>query len=215
MKSTKEKAKDTVVQESSKTNIMQEAETNTIKEKKTETTIIQEEENNKVKKQKNIFSKIIGGFFKLLGILIIILVIIFIIRAVVYKKYDVFGCRFYMIMSGSMEPTIQVGDAVITKETNDLKTGDVVAFQNNSNATVVHRIIKTYTEGESKLYQTQGDNNNAPDKGLIKNENIKGKVLVKIPKAGQIILYLQKHIYILIIPIVGAIIIISLVRRLL
>lgn len=168
---------------------------------------------NSTKKQKNIILRTLGIIGKTLGIAIIIFAVVILVRALVLKKYDVFGYRFYLIMSGSMEPTINVGDAVITKEISEPQIGDVIAFE-VSNSTTVHRIVKTYTEENNKLYQTKGDNNNAEDRTLLNKEQIKGKVVFKLPKVGDAILFLQKNIVIILILIVGIAIIITLIRRL-
>lgn len=169
-----------------------------------------QETNNQTSKA----SKIFGIITKTLGYSIVVLLIIILIRVLVYKKYDIFGYRFYIIMSGSMEPTIHVSDGIITKETNDLKDGDVIAF-NNQGAITVHRIIKTYTqENGDKLFQTKGDNNNAVDRGLVEKSQIKGEVICRIPKVGNAILFLQRNIIIILILIIGVAIIIYLVRRL-
>lgn len=181
---------------------------NEVQENKTEQT------SEKKKKEKNVVSKILSGIWKTLGVLIVILCIAIIIRALVFKKYDVFGYRFYLIMSGSMEPTIHVGDAIITKENKNIETGDVIAFQ-YGNSVTVHRVIKTYNEGNKKLYQTKGDNNNTEDKGLRTTEDIKGEVLFKIPRVGDLVLFLQRNIVIIVILLVGIMLVISLVRRLL
>lgn len=171
-----------------------------------------ETENNK--KQKNTAGKILGILGKTVLWSIIAILIIILIRALVFKKYDVFGYRFYLIMSGSMEPTINVSDAVITKEIDNPQEGDIIAFQYGSSITV-HRIIKTYTqETGEKLYQTQGDNNNAIDSGLRNKSDIKGKVIYRVPKVGDAIIFIQRNIVIILILIVGIAIIITLVRRL-
>lgn len=168
----------------------------------------------KVKKQKSKASKISGIIAKTLGYSIVVLLIIILTRALVYKKYDIFGYRFYIIMSGSMEPTIHVSDGIITKEAKDLKDGDIIAF-NNQGAITVHRIIKTYTqENGEKLYQTKGDNNNAADKGLVDETKIKGEVVYRLPKVGHAVLFLQRNIVIILILVIGITLIIYLVRRL-
>lgn len=173
---------------------------------------INETQSNPTKK-KGIISKILGIFSKLLLIFVVVISIIIIVRALVFKKYDVFGYRFYLIMSGSMEPTIHVSDAVITKEQTDLQVGDIIAFDYQG-ATTVHRIVKEYNENGEKLYQTKGDNNNTEDKGLVKTSQIKGEVVYRIPSVGDAILFLQRNIVIILVLIIGVIIIVSLVRRL-
>ena len=165
------------------------------------------------KKKRKIVSRVLGTIWKIFLIAVVTLVLIILVRALVYKKYDVFGHRFYLIMSGSMEPTIYVSDAVITKEQDTYVEGDIIAF-NYGGAPTVHRIVKVYTENDSKMYQTKGDNNNTEDKGLQKHEDVYGKVMYRIPKIGDAILFIQRNIIIILILIIGVAIIVSLVRRL-
>ena len=169
----------------------------------------------KTKKSKGIFGKTMSIIGKTLGIIIIISLIAIIVRALVFKRYDVFGYRFYMIMSGSMEPNIHVGDAVIAKETNtkELKQQDIIAFAHNNGAVTVHRIINIYTEQDKKMYETQGDNNNTPDGQLVQEQDIKGIIVAKIPQVGTALLFIQNHMIIFIF-IIAIIIIAILVRRL-
>jgi signal peptidase len=130
----------------------------------------------------------------------------------VSKKTDILGRRLYVIMSGSMEPTIMTKQAIITEEVNDPQVGDVIAFGKDDFITV-HRIIKVYTEGDKKLYQTKGDNNNAEDKEVVSKDIIKGKVKYILPGVGETILFLQQHLILLVVAI-GALIIIIVIRRL-
>lgn len=100
----------------------------------------------------------------------------------------------YVVLTGSMLPTIQVKDIVVTKkvEEDKLKVGDIVTFltpdQRFNGISITHRIIERYyDETDNKYYyKTQGDNNNIADDVLISNDNIYGKVILKIPKLGYI-----------------------------
>lgn len=100
----------------------------------------------------------------------------------------------YVVLTGSMLPTIQVKDIVVTKkvEEDKLKVGDIVTFltpdQRFNGISITHRIIERYyNETDNKYYyKTQGDNNNIADDVLISNDNIYGKVILKIPKLGYI-----------------------------
>ena len=120
--------------------------------------------------------------------ILLIIATLLLLATVVSNKTDVFGHRIYVIMSGSMEPTIMTKDAIITKEIDNPQVGDVVAFQ-NGNIITVHRIINTEEQGNQVVYQTQGDNNNTPDRQLLKREQIKGKVQLVIPHLGGLILF--------------------------
>ena len=83
------------------------------------------------------------------------------------------------IGSGSMEPIIYTGDAVVlskVKEDTELKVDDIVAYEEGDKI-IVHRII----EIKDDYYITKGDNNNTRDKRNIKREEIKGKFMFRIP----------------------------------
>ena len=142
----------------------------------------------------------------------IALLVFLIVMSTVSKKTDVLGRRLYVIMSGSMEPTIMTKQAIITEEVKEPQVGDIIAFGKDDFITV-HRIIKVYTEGDKVLYQTKGDNNNAEDKELVSKDIIKGKVKYILPGVGEIILFLQQHLILLVVAI-GALIIIIVIRRL-
>ena len=84
------------------------------------------------------------------------------------------------ICSGSMEPTIYKGDAIVlvrVKEDTELKIDDIIAYE-DENQIIVHRIVEI---NENDTYVTKGDNNNVNDPLNINIENIKGKVLFRVP----------------------------------
>ena len=144
-------------------------------------------------------------------IAIAVIAIYTIVRVVVYHKYDLFGYRSYIIMSGSMEPTIKVGDAIIVKDAETYQKGDVIAFQ-EGRGVVAHRIIEVYTEEGKSQYKTQGDFNNTPDSELIQPSHIQGKVIAVIPKLGNTINYVKNNFIIIAIIIMGIIVMIVIGR---
>ncbi len=100
----------------------------------------------------------------------------------------------YVVLSGSMLPTIEVKDVVVTKKIAEekLEIGDIITFVSPDDRfggiSVTHRIIeKLYDEDQGiYTYRTQGDNNNIADSVPVPNANILGKVILKIPKLGFI-----------------------------
>lgn len=100
----------------------------------------------------------------------------------------------YVVLSGSMLPTIKVKDVVVTKKIpeSELEIGDIITFISPDTRfggiSVTHRIIdKIYDESQGiYTYRTQGDNNNVADSVPVPNDNILGKVILKIPKLGFI-----------------------------
>lgn len=108
------------------------------------------------------------------------------------KTPSVFGIKMFCIISGSMEPSIEVNDMVIIKEVaqGEIQIGDIISFNKNGEI-ITHRV--TYIEHSATgqlLYITRGDANNIEDKDKIKYENIEGKCIARIPKVGKIVLIL-------------------------
>lgn len=100
----------------------------------------------------------------------------------------------YVVLSGSMLPEIAIKDIVVTKKVaaERLEVGDIVTFVSPDTRyggiSITHRIIDKYYDESlgSYSYRTKGDNNNVADSALVPNENILGRVILKIPKLGYI-----------------------------
>lgn len=100
----------------------------------------------------------------------------------------------YVVLSGSMLPEIKVKDIVVTKKVSaeDLEVGDIITFiapdSRFGGISITHRIIDTYYDESlgSYTYRTKGDANNTADSSLVPNENILGRVILKIPKLGYL-----------------------------
>jgi len=97
-----------------------------------------------------------------------------------------------VIISGSMEPSIRVGDMVIIHQQKDYDIKDIVTYQGN-NDPITHRVVEKTAGG----YVTQGDANNTGD-GEIARGRIIGKVIQIIPGAGNVILFFQNPLGVLI-----------------
>ena len=91
------------------------------------------------------------------------------------------GFGMSVVLSGSMEPELSVGDMIIVVPSDTYAIGDVVVFQSGRTA-VVHRIIGI--EGEEVI--TQGDANNAPD-DPISLSAVRGKVVFTVPFVGYLV----------------------------
>ena len=183
-------------------------------EKNTDNNAQLDEKNKKEKETIKKIKKIIKPIsltMKIITWILITVLLSILIMTVLSRKTDVFGHRIYLIVTGSMEPKIHMKDAVFTKYTEDVKEGDVIAFE-QGNAVTVHRIVKVYTEGEKRLYQTKGDANNTLDKGLVQQNQIKGKVIATSTVMGNAIYWLQ-HNFIVFILIIGILLIILIIRR--
>ena len=91
------------------------------------------------------------------------------------------GFGLTVVLSGSMEPALSVGDMLVVAPQESYEVEDVVVFQTGRSA-VVHRIISITEEGVI----TRGDANNTDDEPIAL-ESIKGKVIIVIPFVGYIV----------------------------
>jgi len=118
------------------------------------------------------------------------------------------GYKSFMVLSGSMTPTINIGDIVIThREANYLKN-DTITFYNSENRIITHRIVTIKRQGEKNIIGTKGDANRATDNDTITADKIIGKVVFVIPKLGFFVAFsrtLPGLIVLIIIPAIGLI----------
>ena len=153
-----------------------------------------------VKKKENIFRYIVSVmsyaifiFLMLLGGTLLLYIADIKIRAM-KGDYTAPVFNAYVVLSGSMLPSIQIKDIVVTKKVaeEELEIGDIITFISPDprfgGISVTHRIIDKYYDESSGSYsyRTQGDNNNIADSALVPNNNILGKVILKIPKLGYL-----------------------------
>jgi len=118
-------------------------------------------------------------------ILIICAVTIAAVFLIFYRPVSFAGDTYYEpVYTGSMEPAIPVGSVVVIKpvDPETLREGDIICFQLSESTSVTHRIINVTDEG----FKTKGDANEDPDQGIVKKENIIGKVIFTIPFIGYL-----------------------------
>ena len=102
----------------------------------------------------------------------------------------ILGIRSFVILTGSMQPTLPVGSIIFTQNFPAYQVGDIVAFKTGE-VNVTHRIIDFETKDNNILYKTQGDANNTPDSQLIPQDKILGKVYYHLPYLGKLTLFLK------------------------
>ena len=108
-----------------------------------------------------------------------------------------FGVGAAVVLSGSMEPALSVGDLLIVTREESYGIGDVVVYQDGSTA-ITHRIVgmeeaevdSPSPEGSQPAVElritTQGDANDTPDDPISPTQ-IKGRVAFSIPLVGYIV----------------------------
>ena len=110
------------------------------------------------------------------------------------KVPSVFEYKPFVVLSGSMESEISVGDLVFVKnvDVNTLKTNDIIAFRDNENLVTTHRIVDEIKIDNKRCFKTKGDSNNEEDEGTVCAKQIEGKYQGKIAKIGNVIIFIQK-----------------------
>ena len=140
-----------------------------------------------------ILKKVKNVLFYFFMIFLIFLILIFLISTyqiqIRKKEYStILGYSLFIISSGSMEPTLDVGDDVIIKKTSNINKGDIIVYKDDVlNMLVCHRVV----EVKNNKIKCQGDNNNSVDRDINSSQVI-GKVIMVIPKIGYIQTYIRK-----------------------
>lgn len=117
------------------------------------------------------------------------------------KVPSVFGYKPFIVLSGSMETDIRVGDLIITKEIDPttLVIGDVVAFRDAEGTVTTHRIIEMVTCPSGTCFITKGDNNSSQDQQLVERSDIEGIYVGRIPSVGNMLKSLSEPTTIIIV----------------
>lgn len=134
------------------------------------------------------------------------------------QAINIIGFRNYAVVSNSMEPEINVNDVVVVRKVDlsELEPGDIISFyaylptineddQGNTiylRSVVTHYLGEISSDGEGTIYKTYGINNN-PDLSYdswkdssgqsseIRDEDIIGRVLFKIPWIGTVSMFVR------------------------
>ena len=105
------------------------------------------------------------------GLVALLLLLTFAAIAVTFVP-GLFGYQRYVLVGGSMEPTIHRGSLIFDElvRVRDLRAGDVITYQPpGATKPVTHRIISAKRQKTgSPIFRTQGDANAAPDMRTFK-----------------------------------------------
>ena len=124
------------------------------------------------------------------------------------NERDIFGYKFYIVLTDSMSPSennkdldvhFSAGDIIIIQETNDrshFRPGDVVSFISTNEddefgapygSTMTHMIREVQKDDDGKLlgYVTFGTNTGKNDESLVEPEYILGVYRGKLPGVGH------------------------------
>lgn len=136
---------------------------------------------------------------RIANVLGLVLLVVIVVPFVVYSVPQVVGAEHsYVVLSGSMSPTIHAGDVVIVDsvDASAIEEGDVITYRRSGDVRpTTHRVIDVVERDGERHFQTKGDGNPAPDRELVAPGDIEGRVmslggvLVAIPLIGHVIMY--------------------------
>ena len=99
------------------------------------------------------------------------------------------GYRTFAVLSGSMEPNIHTGDAVVDKPIRplDARVGDVVTFKDpgRGGELVTHRLRSIRPNGATVAMVTKGDANTAVERWNVPVNGSVGRVTYRLPHLGR------------------------------
>ena len=104
------------------------------------------------------------------------------------------GYRVMVVMSGSMEPEVRAGDAVLVRpgEVEAIAVGDLVTFRPfGVTGLKTHRVVEIERLDGHLYFQTKGDANATPDADLADSDAVLGIVSVRLPRAGALFVALS------------------------
>ncbi len=137
--------------------------------------------------KKQIFAVLKKALWIVLTAILIFLIIV--VSVLAFDKFvkksivpSCFGFSALTVETGSMQGTIDEGDLIIIKKTDDYKIGDIITYLGEGDTIpTTHRIVNYNSDG---TFVTKGDANNASDQDWVLKEMIVGEVVSVIPNVG-------------------------------
>lgn len=158
-------------------------------------------------KKDNFFISFIKSFFESIAwatLILLIIITMFITYYIISTDFlnnqntsNKSPIGLYTITSTSMKPNLVVNDVVISikSDVKDLNKGDIITFYSNNKDLkgniITHRITNIKKTNNDFIFKTKGDNNDTLDPGVIKENNIFGKVMFRIPYLGKLPTFLN------------------------
>jgi signal peptidase len=100
-----------------------------------------------------------------------------------------------VVSSGSMIPTLNVGDIIVVRGTDPstITVGTIIIFHSPYDypTAIVHRVIAVDDQSGQEFFQTKGDNNAVADGWKVPAADLIGVYVMKIPYLGLLSLELR------------------------
>lgn len=104
------------------------------------------------------------------------------------QETGLFGIGYAVVVSGSMEPTLNVNDMIVYQrlDRDEYREGDIIVFKDKSGTLITHRIRAV--RGTELI--TKGDANPVFDEPIT-FKNVVGRVVFYVPKVGLVASFLK------------------------
>lgn len=97
----------------------------------------------------------------------------------------------YIVTSGSMEPNIPTGSAIVVREVQaeQVENGEIITFSDSGGqqATTTHRVVDIRERDGDIEFKTKGDANEESDPSWVNEDDLVGRVDLTIPFLGKAI----------------------------
>lgn len=115
-----------------------------------------------------------------------ILLILIIFYSLISGTKGIFGYTFRIVVSNSMEPTIEHNSICVVKDCDieDINIDDIICF--NYSQDIIHRVVSIDNNSQIELH-TKGDANDREDSIIITSDMLVGKVVYTTTKFSNLI----------------------------
>lgn len=132
---------------------------------------------------------------RLAHVLGLVVLVVVVAPFVVYAAPGVIGAdASYVVLSGSMEPTISAGDVVIVGDVapEAVAPGDVITFRREGESVpTTHRVVSVTSTTEGIAFTTKGDANEEADPGPVTPDRLVGRVTLVVPVIGYVVQFVD------------------------
>ena len=141
-------------------------------------------------------SRFTGGRGRARDVLAVLLLLALLAPFAIYAVPGVIGAdQSYVVLTGSMEPAISPGDAVVVDGVDPatIVAGDVITFERSAanDIPTTHRVLEVVNGDAGLAFVTKGDANEDADAGVVTADRLVGKVVLTIPFIGYVVQFVN------------------------
>ncbi|MDR0913825.1 MAG: signal peptidase I [Oscillospiraceae bacterium] len=138
--------------------------------------------------KKTLIGRIVNVFLTVLTLFFVVVLVLSFYQKITGNITGVFGVQIFRVSSGSMLPTLEVGDVLLCHPTkgDEVHANDIVIYRGEqgqmAGKIIVHRVVEEQGKNSSGQYvfTTKGDNNSTADPPIDDTQLI-GKFSQKVP----------------------------------